>query len=172
MISAILMALTVTALCKETTTIQTVTTPEVIVVEETSPSMNYMGDSYYEDTFMEQFEEDIPLLVRCCMSEAGGQPMECKEAVVTTILNRYFSPNHPNDISRIIAESYSTADNGEPNAECYQAVENALKNYATPDQVIPWCCYYFRGGHYHEWAQDYRKIGDLYFSVPADACVD
>lgn len=137
-------------------------TPEEIIVEDRSPSMSYE---------CEFSQEDYELMVRVVMSESGGQPMECKEAVATTILNRYHSPNHPNSIKSVV-KAYSTHDNGAPNDDCYKAVTNAIAKWGTLDQEIPWCCYYFRGGHYHEWALNYRKIGDLYFSLPRDAVID
>lgn len=137
------------------------------VLEEQASTVCYIDHEYHQFS-----EEDIALMVRVVMSEASLQPMECKEAVATTMLNRYFSPEFSNNIVQIVADAYSTADNGEPNAECYEAVTNAIKWHGTPEQVVPWCCYYFRGYYFHPWAQDYRKIGDLYFSVPKDAVLD
>lgn len=137
------------------------------VLEENASTVCYIDHEYYQFS-----EEDINLMVRVVMSEASTQSMECKEAVATTMLNRYFSPTFCNSISQIVADAYSTQDNGTPNADCYMAVTNAIKWHGTPEQVLPWCCYYFRGGYYHEWAQNYRKIDDLYFSVPKDAVLD
>ena len=138
-------------------------TPEEIIAEDKSPSMSYV---------CEFNQKEIELMVRVTMSEASTQTMECKEAVATTILNRYYSPKFSGDIATIIDGQFSTQDNGVPNDDCYTAVSNAIKYWGTPDQVIPWCCYYFRGYYFHEWAQDYRKIDNLYFSLPRDAVID
>lgn len=141
--------------------------PTYIIEEEYAmPSVKHDGKWYYFS------QEDIDLMARVVMSEASTQSDLCKEAVATTILNRYFSPDFYNDISQIIADAYSTADNGAPTDECYLAVHSAMKWYGHYCQVVPWCCYYFRGGHYHEWAQDYCQIDDLYFSIPKDAVIN
>lgn len=128
------------------------------------------GSEYY----IQMDEEDIDLMARVVMSEAGNQPGETKEAVATVILNRLNSPNYPCTIKDVVyaKNQFSTADNGKPTDDCYAAVYSALVWYGTDNQVIPWCVYYFRSGHYHTWAQNYCKLGDLYFSAPKDACLE
>lgn len=118
--------------------------------------------------------EDIELMQRCVMSEAGGQPYECQEAVATVILNRYYNPDkYPDSIQEIIVPGqFSTADNGKPTVSVKVAVLNAIRFWGTETMCIPKCIYYFRAYYYHEWALDYRKIGDLYFSAPRNAVFD
>ena len=42
---------------------------------------------------------DFDLMCRCVQAEAGGESSECKEAVATVILNRYYCTDKlPNDI--------------------------------------------------------------------------
>ena len=141
--------------------------PTMTVIEETC---SY--SIYYDGQYRALDQEDIDLMARCVMSEAGGQSDECKEAVATTILNRWMSPNYSDSIRVIIEDAYSTADNGPVTDACYLAVYSAIAWWGSDYAVVPKCIYYFRAGHYHTWALDYRKIGDLYFSAPMDAVFD
>ena len=141
--------------------------PTMPVIEETC---SY--SIYYDGQYRALDQEDIDLMARCVMSEAGGQSDECKEAVATTILNRWMSPNYSDSIRIIIEDAYSTADNGPVTDACYLAVYSAIAWWGSDYAVVPKCIYYFRAGHYHTWALDYRKIGDLYFSAPMDAVFD
>lgn len=117
-------------------------------------------------------KEDIDLMARVVMSEASTQSTECKEAVATVILNRVVSPKYPMGVKEVIQDQFSTADNGAPTIECYNAVYSAIIWYGSENQILPSCCYYFRGGHYHKWALDYCRIDDLYFSVPKGAVLN
>jgi N-acetylmuramoyl-L-alanine amidase len=105
-------------------------------------------------------DKEYQLLVRVCMSEAGNQPLEGKIAVVETVLNRVEMGK--GSIEEVITakRQYSTADNGEPNDECYEAVDKALSNNMYPDTMI-----YFRTEHFHTFGIPYEKIGDHYFSL-------
>jgi spore germination cell wall hydrolase CwlJ-like protein len=113
-------------------------------------------------------QSDIDLMARVVMSEASTQAFECKQAVAATILNRYYSEEFPNDISRVIKGQYSTQDNGKPNEDCYAAV------YATIAyrDAFPHNLYYFRNDYYHGFATDYTQIDDLYFSTKGEAHYD
>lgn len=119
-------------------------------------------------------KEDIDLMARVVMSEAGGQSADCKEAVATVILNRVASPDYPIDVYNVVYQkgAFSTADNGVPTNECYLAVYSALTWFGTDYAILPKSCYYFRDSHYHSWALNYRKIGDLYFSCKRNASID
>ena len=141
--------------------------PTMPVIEETC-----YYSIYYDGQYRALDQEDIDLMARCVMSEAGGQSDECKEAVATTILNRWMSPNYSNSIPVIIADAYSTADNGPVTDSCYLAVYSAIAWWGSDFAVVPKCIYYFRAGHYHTWALDYRQIDDLYFSAPKTAVFD
>lgn len=141
--------------------------PEAYMLEE---NCSYIIDA--GDRCISFDEDDIDLMARVVMSEAGGQSDECKEAVATTILNRVASPRYSNCVSRIVEDAYSTADNGPVTDSCYLAVYSAIAWWGSDFAVLPKQCYYFRGGHYHTWALAYRQIDDLYFSVPKDAVLD
>ena len=107
-------------------------------------------------------QEDIDLMARVVMSEASILPFEGKQAVAQTIVNRFYSDKFPNNIEAIVTApyQYSTQDNGEPNAECYEAVDAALRYEGFPPDM-----YYFRTGHYHNFGYDYIQIGNTYFST-------
>lgn len=141
--------------------------PEAHIMEESCSYSVYDNGIYRELT-----QDDIDIMARCVMSEAGGQTDECKEAVATTILNRWMSPRYSNSIPEIIEDAYSTADNGPVTDACYLAVYSAIAWWGSDYAVLPKQAYYFRSGHYHTWALDYRQIDDLYFSVPKDAVLD
>ena len=143
------------------------TRPEVYMIEESCSYSVYDNGIYRELT-----QDDIDIMARCVMSEAGGQSDECKEAVATTIINRWMSPRYSNSIPVIIEDAYSTADNGPVTSECYLAVYSAIAWWGSDFAVLPRSIYYFRADHYHEWALDYRQIDDLYFSAPTDAVFD
>lgn len=95
--------------------------PEPWIMEETC---SY--SIYYDGEYRSLDQDDIDLMARVVMSEAGGQSDECKEAVATTILNRWMSPRYSNSIPDIISDAYSTADNGPVTNECYLAVYSAI----------------------------------------------
>jgi N-acetylmuramoyl-L-alanine amidase len=107
-------------------------------------------------------EVDVNLMARVVMSESGNQPQAGKIAVAETIINRVLSDEFPNTVYEVVYEpsQYSTADNGEPTVECYEAVYTALREQTHPSNM-----YYFRGGYYHSWATDYIQIKDHYFSL-------
>lgn len=130
----------------------------------------YNDNNYY--LMLDQ--EDIDLMARVVMSEAGGQSADCKEAVATVILNRLASPDYPIDIYNVVYQkgAFSTHDNGAPTNECYLAVYSALTWFGTDYAILPKSCYYFRDSHFHSWALNYRKIGDLYFSCKRNASID
>lgn len=141
--------------------------PAPHMIEESCSYSIYTGEQYIAFD-----QDDIDLMARVVMSEAGGQSDECKEAVATTILNRVVSPRYSSSVSRIVEDAYSTADNGPVTDACYLAVYSAIAWWGSDYAVLPKQCYYFRADHYHSWALDYRQIDDLYFSVPKDAVLD
>lgn len=116
----------------------------------------------FEETAYEVTDEEYQLLLRVCMSECGGiyggEPLQGKIAVVETILNRV--DMGMGTIEDVIAASYSTVDNGEPDETCVWAVNMALRRNHFPDNMI-----YFRTDHYHTFGSPYRQIGSHYFSL-------
>jgi len=106
-------------------------------------------------------EEEKALMARVVMSEASILNFDGKCAVANIIVNRVLSDKFPSTIEEVIHQRYqfSLADNGEPDAACYDAVEAALTYEQFPTDM-----YYFRTGHYHSFAEDYIQIGNTYFS--------
>jgi spore germination cell wall hydrolase CwlJ-like protein len=147
-----------------------INTPEVVPVKEEPAEMVITGSESY--SYMAK--DDIDLMARVVMSEAGDQSLECKEAVATVILNRVASPDYPNRVYDVVhaQNQFSTHDNGAPTHECYTAVYSALIWWGSDNEILPKSIYYFRAGHYHKWALNYRQIDDLYFSAPKTACFD
>ena len=114
--------------------------------------------------------DDMDLVCRCVMSEAGAEPDEGQIAVAEVIFNRYFSPDFPNEISEIIVPGqFSVSDNGEPTARVIRNVRTAMLNYRHSQMILPYNCYYFRAGRYHNFGIPYRQIGNHYFSLSEEA---
>lgn len=113
-------------------------------------------------TRIEVNEADINLMARVVMSESGNQPQAGKIAVAETIINRVLSDKFPDTVYEVIHQpsQYSTADNGEPTVECYEAVYKALM-----EQTYPSNMYFFRMYDYHDFGQPYKQIYDHYFSL-------
>ena len=112
-------------------------------------------------------DEEIALMERCVMSEAGNQSIECQEAVATVILNRWQHPDkYPDTIEGVIMDpgQFSIHDNGKPTVSVRVAVHNAIVYYNTAVQDLPSQIYYFRSGRYHDFGIPYECIDDLYFS--------
>ena len=109
-------------------------------------------------------EKDIALIARVTMSEASTQSFEVQVAVAQTVINRVHSGDYGDTVSDVVysPSQFSTADNGDVSERVMLAVKEAIDNSPYPDDML-----YFRQWYYHEWANDYKKIGDLYFSLSA-----
>ena len=155
------MALSLSAMCSEITTM-----PEYAMEEYSDMFiLSNNGLCYVSD-------EDRELIARCVMSEAGGESENCQEAVATVILNRYMSPGYPDNLSEIIVPGqFSLQDNGDITTEVYLSVSRALVNYNTGMQCIPYNCYYFRAGKYHDFGIPYTHIDNTYFSLSEGTCL-
>lgn len=107
-------------------------------------------------------EEDISLIARVTMSEASTQSFDVQVAVAQTVINRLYSGDFGGTISEVVysRNQFSTADNGNPTDGVISAVKEAITNHPYPDNM-----FFFRQYYYHEWAVDYQKLGDLYFST-------
>lgn len=119
--------------------------------------------------------EDIKMMERCVMSEAGDQTVQCQEAVATVILNRWMNPEkYPDTIEGVVTDpgQFSTHDNGEVTVSVRLAVYNAIVYYNTYQQDLPKSAYYFRAHKYHDFGIPYCNYGDLYFSLASDAVTD
>lgn len=111
---------------------------------------------------IEVTQKDIDLMARVVMSEASVLNFEAKQAVAQTIVNRVRSNKFPDSVYEVVFEknAFSTQQNGKPTQNCYVAVEQALLY-----QDYPVNMFYFRTGHYHTWAKDYKEIDGCYFST-------
>ena len=114
---------------------------------------------------IEVTEEEIDLMARVVMSEASTLSSDAKQAIATTIVNRVRDKEsdfrNQDTVTAVVyhANAYSTADNGTPNEDCYEAVYNALIYEAFPADM-----FMFREDYFHEQGTPYMKIGTTYFS--------
>lgn len=94
------------------------------------PTFTYSKDWNAEDSY---------LLAKIAMAEAEGCNIKCKERVILVVLNRVWDDRFPDTVYDVIHENYNGVyqftpiqngrwDRVEPNEECYQAVENIMKN--------------------------------------------
>lgn len=113
------------------------------------------------DQLVEVNQESRDLIARVVMSEAGGEPMVGKVAVVATIFNR--ARIYDMSISEVIfsPNQFSTADNGTPTEECYEAIDL----YAQCPTLYPDDLIYFQLDSFSKRGEDYAQIGSHYFST-------
>jgi len=115
-------------------------------------------------------QEEIDLMARVVMSESSILPMDGKQAVAQTILNRVASEKYPDTISEVVYQvinghkQYSTAWNGEPNADCYYAVEGAIEY----PNAYPTDMFWFRTEYPHTFAHFYTQCGNTFFNTEID----
>lgn len=118
----------------------------------------------------EYTEEEIKLMVRLAMSEAGKLSVDAIQGVVQTAMNRVKSDDYPDTITGVIYQringhpQFSTADNGEPNWKCEEAVRNAI---ASPE-AFPTDMYWFNSIHTPNYGHYYTEIDGMYFSTETD----
>lgn len=137
--------------------------PEVKNIPPESPEIIPTPTILPEVEIIPEFsDEDIALIARVTMSESSTQSFDVQVAVAQTVINRVHSGNFGDTVSDVVYADgqYSTADNGEPSTQIYDAVNEAITN-----MPYPYDMYYFRQWHYHKWAKDYKQLGDLYFSL-------
>lgn len=113
------------------------------------------------DQLVEINQENRDLIARVVMSEANGEPMVGKIGVVACIFNR--ARIYDMSISEVIfsPNQFSTADNGEPTAECYEAIDL----YAQCPTLYPDDLIYFQLHSFSKYGEDYAQIGSHYFST-------
>ena len=111
-------------------------------------------------------QEEIDLMARVVMSEASILPMDGKQAVAQTILNRLQDGRWGETITEVVyyPNAYSTANNGEPTAECYYAVMGAIEY----PSAFPTDMFWFRTDHSHIFGYEYARIGNTYFSTEGE----
>lgn len=124
--------------------------------EEETVKMPYISD------------EELDLLARCVMAEAGNQEELGKRLVIDVILNRvdcelFASQDTISDV--IFARGqFQVVSNGTiykytPTDDIYDLIREELINRTNQDVV------YFRTGKYHSVGKPYDKVGDHYFST-------
>lgn len=117
----------------------------------------WVDDCYY----LPYTEDEINLMARVVMSEGSILSMDAKEMIAQTIINRVNSDDFPNTIEEVIFQpnQFSVSDNGEPTAECYEAVDNAIINMQYPYDML-----YFRNS-FVQYGWQYYHENNLYFST-------
>lgn len=105
--------------------------------------------------------DDFYKICRVVMNEAGGESYKCQVAVAETIINRINSDKFPDTIYEVLYQpyQYSHADNGEITDSVKEAVTQALEQHIYDTDMM-----YFREDYYHEFAEDYFYINNMYFS--------
>ena len=90
-------------------------------------------------------EQNLYLIAKCIYAEARGEPYVGKVAVGAVILNRVEDPNFPNTIYGVVYQpwAFTAVYDGqitlEPDAECYQAAQEAMNGW---DPTYG-CIYYY-----------------------------
>lgn len=113
------------------------------------------------DQLVEINQENRDLIARVVMSEANGEPMVGKVAVVATIFNR--ARIYDQTIAEVIyaPNQYSTANNGKPTEECYEAIDL----YCDCPELWPDDLVFFQLNNFSRYGDDYAQIGSHYFST-------
>lgn len=107
-------------------------------------------------------DDEIDLMARVVMSESSVLCFDAKQAIAQTIVNRVRDGKWGSTITEVVSypNSYSTYNNGYPNADCYEAVRYALMYEAFPTDM-----FYFRTDYYHNFGYPYCHIENTYFST-------
>ena len=127
----------------------------------------------YRDIFT---EEEIYMLQKLTMAEAGNQTKNCQTMVAETVLNRVKSNLFPNTIKEVIFQrdskkyQFSCVPDGnyekaKPTEQVIEAVDEALFNYVNGTSKHPADMLYFNSIGYFSWAIDYYQDGAMYFSL-------
>ena len=112
-------------------------------------------------------QEDYELLCRTTFCEAGGESMKTQVMVCLVILNQYGSNKFADTIHGVVyakkafsVTQWKDFEERTWNEKTEEAVQKALAENKHPKDM-----YYFRTGHYHKWAKNYKKVGSVYFST-------
>ena len=152
---------TVTVEYFEDIPIETVTEEPSIESEETETEEELIVIPYISN-------EELDLLAKCVMAEAGNQEELGKRLVIDVILNRidYDVFQNQNSITDVIfAEGQfevvrlGTIYKYTPTDDIYNLIREELVS-RTNNEVV-----YFRTGKYHSGGKPYDKVGDHYFST-------
>ena len=112
-------------------------------------------------------EQEYNLLLTTTFCESGNQSLDTQFMTALTILNRLASGMFGNNLYEVIyakdafaVTKWSDFENRGWTPQVEEAVALALK-----ENPHPYDMYYFRVNHYHTFAKDYMKSGDVYFST-------
>lgn len=120
-------------------------------------------------------EEEIIMLQKLTMAEAGNQSANCQMMVAETVLNRIDSELFPNTMKDVIYQKnekfyqFSCIPDGNyskavPTQQVIDAVDAALFNHVNDISQNPDDMLYFNSIGYFSWAIDYCQDGKVYFS--------
>ena len=116
---------------------------------------------YTIDGISEISSDEFYEICRVVMNESGGEPYQTQVAVAETIINRVNSDKFPNTVMQVLCQpyQYSHYENGEVTDSVMEAVTQALEQHIYDTDMM-----YFREDYYHEFAEDYFYINNMYFS--------
>lgn len=114
-------------------------------------------------------KDEIDLMARVVMSEASILPYEAKQAVAEVILNRLDDPQYPNTVLGVVIapHAFSTADNGIPTDDCYNAVYAAITYRAYPRDML-----WFVSDTQPNYGYKYYIVENTIFTTKTDYHVD
>lgn len=148
------------------TEVDTSTEEETEIVEETEPE----EVTYYCKWMDRHFtEEEFALICTTVFCESGSRTSKEQTMVALTILNQINSGKFGDSVREVIYRKNNFAvtkwDNFENRGWSERVERNVLKAFEKNEH--PSDMYYFRTGHYHNWehAEDYMKVGKIYFST-------
>lgn len=128
-----------------------------IKTEEVSDKIPVYTIDGISEISLDEFYE----ICRVVMNESGGEPYQTQVAVAETIINRVNSDKFPNTVIEVLYQpyQYSHYQNGEITDSVREAVTQALEQHIYDTDMV-----YFRDWYYHEFAEDYFYIENMYFS--------
>lgn len=126
--------------------------------------------------------DDIVMLEKLVVAEAGNQSLDAKIAVATVVINRCLSERFPDTVYDVIHQKtvrngktvyqFSCVPDGhyekaEVNSDAETAVLTALQKFMDGEAMLPRNVLYFRSDYYFDWAtvEDYAQYDDMYFSA-------
>lgn len=128
-----------------------------IKTEEVSDKIPVYTIDGISEISLDEFYE----ICRVVMNESGGEPYQTQVAVAETIINRVNSDKFPNTVIEVLYQpyQYSHYQNGEITDSVREAVTQALEQHIYDTDMM-----YFREDYYHEFAEDYFYVENMYFS--------
>lgn len=137
-------------------------TQEIIELEKTEELIDQKDKGLISSVTLESVtDEEFYEICRVVMNESGGEPYQTQVAVAETIVNRVNSPEFPDTVMEVLNQpwQYSHCENGEVTDSVREAVTQALEQHIYDTDMV-----YFRDWYYHEFAEDYFYINNMYFS--------